>query len=280
MSQVVPIQTLHLFSKLDELLIDVLKPLSNDAWDFATLSPQWNIKDIAAHLLDGNLRTLSILRDGFRGDPPVNIKSHRDLVNYLNDLNTIWILAYRRISPRLLIHMLESTGKEYVACLKKLDPFEESIFPVAWAGEEQSANWFHIAREYTEKWHHQQQIREALGLQQDLMTAELFRPVIETFIRAVPHTYANAVAEVGTIVKIEVTGEGGDVWFIEKTMGGWRFINNMSAIPPAAQVSMPDSVSWKLFTKGITADEAGDAIKTDGDEELLKPILSMVTVMA
>lgn len=280
MSQVVPIQTLHLFSKLDQLLLEVLRPLSFDAWDSTTISPQWTIKDIAAHLLDGNLRTLSILRDGFKGDPPVNVNSYRDLVNYLNDLNTIWVLAYKRVSPQLLLQMLESTGKEYVECLEKLEPFDKAAFSVAWAGESESQNWFHIAREYTEKWHHQQQIREALGLQQALMAAELFRPVIETFIKAVPHAYANSDAEVGTIVKIEVTGDGGDVWFIEKTLGGWRFINNMAGVPPAASVSMPDSVAWKLFTKGIKADEAGDDIKTEGDLQLTKPVLSMLTVMA
>ncbi|MEJ7682555.1 MAG: hypothetical protein WKG06_32810 [Segetibacter sp.] len=29
-----------------------------------------------------------------------------------------------------------------------------------WAGEKKSKNWFHIAREYTEKWHHQMSSRQ------------------------------------------------------------------------------------------------------------------------
>ena len=279
MSQVVPIQTLHLFSKLDQLLIDVLRPLSVDAWESPTLSPQWTIKDIAAHLLDGNLRTLSILRDGYRGDPPLNINSYRDLVTYLNDLNTIWVLAYKRISPRLLVHMLESTGREYLECLKKLEPFDKAMFSVAWAGETESQNWFHIAREYTEKWHHQQQIREALGLQHALMTEELFAPCIDTFMKALPHAYQQINAEVGTLIKVEITGEGGGVWFVEKTMGGWRFVKNMAMAPPATTVTMPGEIAWKLFTKGIKAVDAGDNIKTEGQIELAQPILSMITVM-
>lgn len=279
MSQVVPIQTLHLFSKLDQLLIEVLRPLSVDAWESPTISPQWTIKDIAAHLLDGNLKTLSILRDGYRGDPPVNINSYRDLVTYLNDLNTIWVLAYKRISPRLLVHMLESTGREYIECLKKLEPFEKAMFSVAWAGETESQNWFHIAREYTEKWHHQQQIREALGLQHALMTEELFSPCIDTFMRALPHAYQQTEAEVGALIKVEITGEGGGIWFIEKTMGGWRFVKNMAMAPPATTVTMPGEIAWKLFTKGIKAHEAGDNIKTEGQIELAKPLLSMIAVM-
>jgi hypothetical protein len=57
--------------------------------------------------------------------------------------------------------------------LKELDPFAEAIFSVGWAGEEKSLNWFHIAREYTEKWHHQQQIRLAVG-QEQICTQETF----------------------------------------------------------------------------------------------------------
>ena len=38
-----------------------------------------------------------------------------------------------------------------------------AIFSVAWAGESESENWFDVARDYTERWHHQQQIRDAVG---------------------------------------------------------------------------------------------------------------------
>lgn len=280
MNPTVPIPTLHLFAKLDQLLIELLKSLSPDDWDLPTLSPQWTVKDIAAHLLDGNLRALSIARDGYKGDPPVNVNSYRDLVNYLNDLNTIWVLAYRRISPKMLIEMLETSGKEYVAYLNTLKPFEAAIFPVAWAGEKESQNWFHIAREYTEKWHHQQQIREAIGLQHVLMTKELFYPCIDTFMRALPYAYSKLEAAIGTLVKVEVTGEGGGVWFLEKTFSGWRFVKNLAMAQPAAAVTMPDNIAWKLFTKAVSATGANNDIKTNGDVNLIKPVFSMLSVMA
>ena len=34
---------------------------------------------------------------------------------------------------------------------------------VIWAGSDPAPMWLRVAREYTERWHHQQQIREALG---------------------------------------------------------------------------------------------------------------------
>lgn len=279
-NRVIPIPTIHLFSKLDQLLIELLKSLSPDDWDMPTLSKQWTVKDIAAHLLDGNLRMLAIARDGYRGDPPVNVDNYRDLVNYVNDLNTIWVLAYKRISPQIIIEMLESTGQEYNAFLQQLDMFSPAVFPVAWAGETESPNWFHIAREYTEKWHHQQQIREAIGMQHALMTPELFHPCIDTFLRALPHTYRNLDATIGALIKIEITGEGGGVWFIERIFGGWRFVKNLANAEPSASVNMPTGIAWKLFTRAITADDAGAEIRTQGDFDLIKPVLNMVSVMA
>jgi hypothetical protein len=44
---------------------------------------------------------------------------------------------------------------------KSLDPLAPAAFAVSWAGEETSSNWFDTARELTERWHHQQQIRLA-----------------------------------------------------------------------------------------------------------------------
>jgi hypothetical protein len=272
MIPVVPIPTLHLFPKLDQLLIELLKSLSPDDWDMPTISKQWTVKDIAAHLLDDNLRTLSIARDGYRGDPPMNINSYRDLVNYLNDLNTIWVLAYKRISPKILIEMLETTGREFNAYLNQLDMFTPAIFPVAWAGEAESQNWFHIAREYTEKWHHQQQIREAIP--------ELYNPCIDTLLRALPYTYRDINAAVGTLIKVNITGDGGGTWYIERTFASWRFVKNLAMAEPSATVSIPTGIAWKLFTRAITADKVGEKIQIQGDQELISPILSMVSVMA
>jgi uncharacterized damage-inducible protein DinB len=59
MQQVIPIPTLHLFPVLDELLIELLTSLSADDWNKPTVARLWTVKDIAAHLLDINVRTIS-----------------------------------------------------------------------------------------------------------------------------------------------------------------------------------------------------------------------------
>ena len=68
------------------MLIQLLSSLTEEQWQLSTIARLWKVKDIAAHLLDGNVRTLSISRDGYFGEKPVNIESYKDLVDYLNKL--------------------------------------------------------------------------------------------------------------------------------------------------------------------------------------------------
>src|SRR6218665_1375720 len=102
-----PIIITDLFYKLDEKLIEVLESLSADDWNKPTIAPLWTVKDIAVHLLDGNIRTLSIGRDNYVGAPAENINSYQDLVAYLNKLNADWVYALKRMSPKILIELLK-----------------------------------------------------------------------------------------------------------------------------------------------------------------------------
>ncbi|RYY57176.1 MAG: hypothetical protein EOO05_18250, partial [Chitinophagaceae bacterium] len=177
------------FPLLDQQLLSLLRSIADEDWNKQTPAKLWTVRDVAAHLLDGNIRAISMYRDNYFGDPPPEIKSYQDLVAFLNGLNASWVKAMRRVSPALLVGLLESTGTEYTEQLVKLDPFADAVFSVAWAGEEVSPNWFHIAREYTEKFHHQMQIREAVGAVEPLMTRELFYPFIHTLLMGLPHIY-------------------------------------------------------------------------------------------
>ena len=53
------IRVIHLFPKLDEKLLELLRGLNDEEWHMPTIAKRWRVKDIAAHLLDGNIRTLS-----------------------------------------------------------------------------------------------------------------------------------------------------------------------------------------------------------------------------
>jgi hypothetical protein len=263
---------------LDKLLIDLLKSLSSEEWHLPTIAKLWTVKDIASHLLDGNLRTLSFSRDNYFGEIPKNINSYADLVGYLNQLNSNWTNATKRISPNVLIELLEITGKQHSEHLQTLNPFDTAVFSVAWAGQDTSENWFHIAREYTEKFIHQQQIREAVD-KQTLFTRELFYPFIDTFMFGLPHTYRNVNADTGTTVTVKVLTEIGGEWTIIKTETNWQLTQTKN-IKSNSIVSIKPDTAWKLFSKGITPEQAFDKIEISGDEALGKTVLQMVSVMA
>jgi hypothetical protein len=277
-SETIPIQTLHLFPILDNLLIELLKSLTEEEWNAKTVAKKWTVKDIASHLLDGNLRGLSTSRDHFFGEKPENINSYSDLVDFLNQLNMTWTSATKRLSPIVLTDLLETTGKQYSEHLQTLNPFENALFSVAWAGEETSLNWFHIAREYTEKFLHQQQIRNAVG-KPALLTQTLYPPFIDTFMQALPNVYKNIDAAKNTIVTVIVTTEIGGQWSIIKEDENWKFITYFD-IAPTSTVKISPENAWLLFSKGITPDEAKEKVEIIGDKKLGEIALNMISVMA
>jgi hypothetical protein len=275
--QEIPIKTVHLIPIIDQQLISLLQSLTEQEWQLPAIAKQWTVKDIAAHLLDGNIRGLSFSRDHHQPETNNNIQSYQDLVNYLNSLNADWVKAMKRLSPALLVELLTATGKTYIEHLASLDPFDKAIFPVAWAGEAESYNWFHIAREYTEKFIHQLQIREAVNTP-GLMDRELFYPFIETLMYALPHTYRNINAEKDTTIRVTIETESGGDWFLVKADTGW-LLSKQCSNHIHATISLPPRTAWKLFSKGISAAEARQYATISGDEELATVALNTISIM-
>jgi len=278
MGQKIEIDTLHLLPLLDDMLIHLLSSLTEDEWHMQTVARLWTVKDVASHLLDGNLRALSISRDGYFGEKADNINSYQDLVSFLNNMNMSWTSATKRLSPNVLISLLEITGKQYSTHLNSLDPNANAVFPVAWAGQELSVNWFHIAREYTEKFLHQQQIRDAVG-KPGLMTKEFYGPFLETFMYAFPHTFRNVSAEQGTIVSLIVTTDIGGQWNIVKIGNSWE-LNKETDIEANSIVKIEPDIAWKLFSKSLTPNEAVPLVEITGDRQWGIHALGIVAVMA
>jgi uncharacterized protein (TIGR03083 family) len=273
-----PIFVTDLFPRLDAALIDLLQGLKEEEWSKPTVCPLWNVKDIASHLLDGNIRRLSIGRDRYFGEKPDKVNSYKELVDYLNRLNADWIRATKRLSPRVLIELLEQTGIEFYEFIKTLDPYKPALFSVAWAGEEESSNWFDIAREYTEKWHHQQQIRLAVD-RPGTTDRELYFPVLDTFMRALPYTYRDVIADENGLLKFDITGEAGGSWLLLRNENRWK-LTKESKGDLVSLVIIDQDIAWRLFTKGIDKEEARNKITIEGNKELGDQIFNMLSVMA
>jgi hypothetical protein len=271
------INVVHLFPALDKELLDLLKSLTPDEWQKQTIARLWTVKDVVAHLLDGNIRILSILRDKYYGEQP-DINSYKDLVDFLNRLNADWVRAMKRVSPSMLILLHELTGPLYCNYYKSLNPFDKAAFAVDWAGEQESKNWMHIARDYTEKWLHQQQVRDAVN-KPGLMTREFYYPFIDIFMLALPHTYRTIEAENGVVIKVTVTTDIGGSWFLSRSTGKWTLSKTPLQSATSELIIDPDT-AWKLFSKSLSPGQVKDKIKVRGEERLAETALTMVSVMA
>src|SRR5258708_3744501 len=246
-----PILCAHLLRRVDGELVDLLRSLSPEEWDLQTIAPLWKVRDVAARLLDTVLRKLSLVRDSCHVEA-LDIRSPQDVVALVNRLNREGVTVYRRLSPRVLIGMMQAACEESARFHESLDPFAPAAFNVSWAGVETSLNWFDTARELTERWHHQQQIRLATN-RPGIMTPDLYRPVLDCFVRGLPHVYRDADAPVGTALLLEIAGECGGQWFLSRGTTRWDFVN-----PPAkavaSRVTIPQDLAGRVFTKGTNRD--------------------------
>jgi uncharacterized protein (TIGR03083 family) len=269
------IQVVHLFSETLDALVALLSNLSADDWQQPTVCAGWAVKDIAAHLLGGELGILSRKRDGYAysGSP---IMDWRDLVALINDLNDSWVKATRRLSPQLLCDFLRFTGEQVNLYFASLDP-EALGDPVDWASAEPAPVWLDLAREYTERWHHQQQIRDAVG-RPGLKAPRYLAPVLDAFIRALPRAYRDVEAEDGAQVTLAITGPSGNRWHLLRERGAWQLYLDTEA-PSLATVSLDEDLAWRLFTKGIKPEAARARVVIEGDERLALPALGMISII-
>lgn len=272
------IPLVHKLPALDRLLIELLESLEPHEWNHQTVAKLWTVKDVAAHLLDGNIRILSGLRDDYTGET-ADINTYQDLVDFLNRLNADWVKAMRWVSPNMLITLLKITGPQYCQYYASVDPHVTAKFSVAWAGETVSKNWMHIAREYTEKFLHQQQIRDAVD-RPGLMTSEWFYPFLDVCMMALPHTLRNTSAQEGTTLKVTVSGNGGGDWVVRCNSGRWSFVQVETISTPKTSITIDGADAWKMFSKSIRPDSILDRIQIKGDKDLAQVALSMVSFMA
>jgi len=271
-----PILCAHLLRRVDERLIDLLSSLTSSEWDIQTAAPLWKVRDVAAHLLDTALRKLSMARDSCYVER-VNIRSPQDLITLVNCLNREGVTVYRRLSPPVLIDMMRVVCEQSARFHESLDPFAPATFAVTWAGEETSLNWFDTARELTERWHHQQQIRLATN-RPGIMTPELYYPVLDCLVRGLPYLYREVDATVGTSLLLEISGECGGRWLLSRGSTEWGFVKPVVA-EFASRVTIPQELAWRVFTKGIDRDAARRQIEVEGNRDLAEKVFQLTAVV-
>lgn len=262
MHELSPIATAHLFPAVTRELHRLLAALTDAEWNAAAPNGHWKVRDIAAHLLDGSLRRLSAHRDRYVADDARSqFESYGDLLGYLNRLNADWVAAARRLSPNVLLNLLEDADRQL--------------------GEDESKNWFDIARDYTEKWHHTQQLFETTGRASTILTRELMLPALDTFLRALPHAFRGVEAMEGVTVHAAVRGEFDGDWRIARENGRWSFCPADTG-PATASITCAPRTMWKICTTRIVPDAAVrefPELRIAGNVALGAHVLRIVAVM-
>jgi len=273
-----PLLVADRFAELGAALVDLLRSLRQEQWSLPTVCPAWSVRDVASHLLDTACRRLAAGRDGSRLPPPgKSLAEYRELLAFLNDLNAQWVEAARRLSPRLLTDFLALVEPQLAEYMLSLDPWSPGV-PVAWAGESESQSWFDVARELTERWHHQQQIRLAAGAP-PLDDPRLSGPVLETFLRALPHRYREVAASEGATLVVRINGRVPYVYTLRRDGSGWTLLAGEAA-EPAARIVIPEEPAWLLLTKGMTGEAARARAAIEGEPRLAAPFFGVLAVMA
>jgi hypothetical protein len=149
--------------------------------------------------------------------------------------------------------------------------------PVDWAGKDPAPVWLDLAREYTERWHHQQQIRDAVD-RPGLKEPKYLAPVLDAFVRALPHTYRDVEANEGTLVGLTISGESGGRWTIRREAAKWNLYLDAGR-EPHAEVVIDEDMAWRLFTKGVTKEEARAKARIRGDRSLGDRALEMISII-
>ena len=241
------------------------------------MAPAWRVRDVAAHLVEVDLRRLSVGRDGHRLKPGRPIDGYRDLVEFLNQLNAEWVAAARRFSPRVLVELLRYSGSEMARMVAELPQHDPAPFAVDWAGERRSENWFDIGRDYTERWHHQMQIRDAVGAS-GLLDERWLLPLLDLSVRCLPRSYAGVDAAPETTVVLHVLVAAAAGWTLRMEQGAWRLWRGTAAAPTTTVRLDPDT-AWRMFFNALSPADARRRATVDGDAALAEPLFSARAVM-
>src|SRR5947209_3728465 len=278
MQHVEPIMVVDLFPQERRQLLLLFSELEAKDWEKPTICPGWSVKDIALHLLGDDIGYLSGARDQFRNPFFRNKDLHEwtSLVKNINEANELWVKAAARLSPKLLVDLLELTGRQFHEYVQSLDQMATGGV-VNWAGPDPAPTWLDTAREYTERWLHQQQIRDAVN-KPGLKEKRFFHPVLDTFVRALPYTYRDVPVAGTTVIKLVVTGEAGGEWFLVGEANRWSLYKAVE-LQPGTVVTTDQEICWRLFTKGVSKDEARANITIVGDQGLGEKVLETVSII-
>jgi uncharacterized protein (TIGR03083 family) len=269
-----PLTVIGLFKPDREALIALLSELAPSQWSTYTVCSGWDVRDVALHILGGDMASISGHRDAAWGLQP---HQGETIGVFINRINQEWVESARRLSPRLLIELLQVTGPPLFKYFQTVDPLAPGGV-VSWAGSEPAPYWLDLAREYMERWVHQQHIRDAVG-NPGQSEARFIAPVVAASMHALPIALAHLRPRAAHAVVVRVEGEGGGCWSIIREAQRWLVFEGAAA-DALTEISVKVDDWWRLVTLELSAAEVRRRAQVAGDAALAEAVFATVSIIA
>jgi uncharacterized protein (TIGR03083 family) len=266
-----PIDSRALFAPEHAALMTTLRGLEPADWEREAV-PGWTVRDLAAHILADCYGRLA-RRDGHRGPA---FAPGETLESFIHRANRQWVDAFARVSPPALTETLDLIGGQTARFFATADPQAPSL-GVSWAGVDPSPMWLDSARELTEYWTHRQQIRHAVGRGTD-PDPRVLSVVLDTFMRALPHTLRDVDAPPGTQLRMRVGGPAGGTWTVTAAGERWS-LAEPEAARTAAAVELDAETAWRLCVRALEPADALARARIEGDRELAEAACRIVSIV-
>ena len=146
---------------------------------------------------------------------------------------------------------------------------------MSWAGLDPAPHWMSVGREFTERWIHQQQIRDAVG-RSGLNGPRFVAPVLALLLRSVVPAYRDVPADPDTTVAISIEGRAGGNWALVRKDGSWELYEGRAS-ESAARVSCDQDSAWRFLSRNLSRAEAKPKIKLEG--KLAKPFMNSIAAI-
>jgi uncharacterized protein (TIGR03083 family) len=265
------IEVEHLFLPDRQALLALLDELTPADWTRSTVCAGWDVRDVVLHVLGADLGNIAIRRDGVAYLRPA---PREDLGPFIDRINAEWITAARRLTPRLIRELLEFTASPISDCMAATDPSAVDAH-VSWASSQPVPRWLDLAREYMERWVHQQHVRDAVD-RPGQHSAEFVSPVIAASMFALPSALAGQAP--GTLA-VEISGPGGGHWVVASAGDDWQLLEG-AASDATSRLRIGARDWWRTVTLGLRPEEAFARASVDGDPALARAAFGAVAIIA
>ena len=260
-----------------DAFLALLRSLRPEDWARPTPCPGWSVLDLCCHVLGDDLGSLARDRDAHFGTVPPPGVDEDGFVDWLDALNRDWVTAMRRLSPRLVVDLLAETGMQLVDAFTARDPRARTAL-VSWAGDEPVPVWLDHARELTERWVHQQQVRRAVGLG-PWLEPTMTGVVLDALRWTYPWRLRGCRRPAGSTVSVAVVDRDDARWHLVSDGSAWHFgpaPADRSAV--VAEAALTTDEAWRLLTGNLRPTERR-ALAIAGEPDLVARLLDARAVI-